>query len=411
MPFVPWTVLDVDLMADAVAVPAIPPGAGVGVVFRCGSLPVGFTLFDEPGAAHGDARGLADSLPDEASCAVIDAALRQELGPVPALAAGCCLTIAICTRDRPDWLRRLLASLAGLDRAALPGLAEVETLVVDNAPADDRSRLAAAEFPSVRYAVEPRPGLNFGRNTALRLAQGNLVAYLDDDVVVDRGWLAGLLSAYESDREAGFITGQVLPFELQTDAQLVFERRGGFRRSFRRIHYGSSGGGDPFYPCGAGIFGTGANMAVNRTAALAIGGFDEALDTGRTLPGGGDLDLYYRMVRAGYRGTYEPTCVVFHQHRREMRALRRQYGDSWGRAYMAFAAKSMTCDPAMRGVWLRHVAWWFSKELTDSLRSILGRNRRPLGMIAAETWGGLLGLAGAYRRSCARVTQIRARFD
>jgi GT2 family glycosyltransferase len=411
VPDTPWPVLDLDLTAGPVAVPECAPGAGAGVLFRCGTLPVGFVLSDGPFVARGDAWRLADALPDEASCVVIEACLRRELGLAPAAATGCRVTIAICTRDRPEWLRRLLASLAELDPAAPAALAGLETLVVDNAPADDRTRRVVAGFPQVRYVVEPRPGLNFGRNTALRLAHGDLVAYLDDDVVADRGWLTGLLSAWESDPHAGFITGQVLPLELQTQAQRVFERRGGFRRGFRRIHYTHSGVNDRFYPCGAGVFGTGANMAVNRAAALAIGGFDEALDTGRDLPGGGDLDLYYRSVRAGYRATYEPTCVVFHQHRREMPALRRQYGDSWGRAYMAFAAKSMTHDPTMRRVWLWHVAWWFSKQLADLLRPAAGRPRRPAAMIMAETWGGVLGLAGAYRRSCARVASIRERHD
>jgi GT2 family glycosyltransferase len=237
------------------------------------------------------------------------------------------------------------------------------------------------------------------------------VAYLDDDVVVDRGWLAGLVAAYQSDPQAGFITGQVLPLELTSEAQLLFERRGGFRRGFRRVHYGQTRSGDAFYPCGAGIFGTGANMAINRAAALAIGGFDEALDTGRALPGGGDLDMFYRLVRAGYRATYDPCFLVRHQHRRDLQGLRRQYRDSWGRAYMAFAVKSLRTDPAMRGTWLRHIGWWFSKQLAHLVRRLTMGHPRPVGLVLAEAWGGVTGLLGAYDRSRARTARIRAEFD
>ena len=45
--------------------------------------------------------------------------------------------------------------------------------------------------------------------------------------------------------------------------------------------------GNPLYPCGSGIFGAGCNMAFKREVLLKLGGFDEALDTGAPLPGGG----------------------------------------------------------------------------------------------------------------------------
>jgi glycosyltransferase involved in cell wall biosynthesis len=408
VPFVPWRIQECDLMANPSMVADAEPGSGIGVVFRRKSVPIGFALFDDLPVPGGDACELAEWLDDELPCRVIELAIREELAAGLPSDAGCSVSIAICTRDRPEWLERLLSSLAELDRTSVSGLVELEILVVDNAPADDRSRLVAAGFPAVRYVIEPKPGLNFGRNAALRQAQGDLVAYLDDDVVVDRGWLIGLLSAYAADRQAGFITGQVLPLEIATSAQLLFERRGGFRRGFRRVHYGQSRVGDAYYPCGAGIFGTGANMAVNRAAALAIGGFDEALDTGQALPGGGDLDLFYRMIRAGHRATYDPSYLVYHQHRRKFADLRRQYRDSWGRAYMAFAMKSLKRDPAMRGTWLRHIAWWFSKQTVHLLRRFVARHPRPIRLILAETWGGVMGLFGAYDRSCARVARIKA---
>ena len=56
---------------------------------------------------------------------------------------------------------------------------------------------------------------------------------------------------------------------------------------------------DPVYPYGPGRFGAGCNMAVRRDVARRLGGFDEALDTGPPLPGGGDIDLFHRVLRQG----------------------------------------------------------------------------------------------------------------
>ncbi len=105
------------------------------------------------------------------------------------------------------------------------------------------------------------------------------------------------------------------------------------------------------------MFGAGANMAFARDVLERIGGFDEALDTGPPLPGGGDLDMFYRIVRSGYTLVYEPRYLVFHEHRREISDLRRQY-KSWGLGMMSFVAKAYRTDPTERKKILRLILWW-----------------------------------------------------
>jgi len=97
-----------------------------------------------------------------------------------------------------------------------------------------------------------------------------------------------------------------MPLRLDTTAQVLFEKRNGFRRGFDKNRFGREVPGNPLYPCGAGIFGAGCNMAFRRDLLRDIGGFDEALDTGTPLPGGGDLDIFYRIIRAGHALVYEP---------------------------------------------------------------------------------------------------------
>ena len=54
-------------------------------------------------------------------------------------------------------------------------------------------------YPQVRYVCEPRPGLNWARNRAIAEARGEIIAYTDDDVVVDRGWVRALAGVPELD--------------------------------------------------------------------------------------------------------------------------------------------------------------------------------------------------------------------
>ena len=147
---------------------------------------------------------------------------------------------------------------------------------------------------------------------------------------------------------------------------------------------------------------------------VKVGGFDEALDTGAALPGGGDLDMFYRIIRAGHALVYEPRFLVFHQHRREMAALREQYTRSWGYGFMCFVMKCVRTDPQRRTSLLRLIGWWFVTHFTDVVRQwrrrIDGTAHVPVTIIFGEIYGGVVGLLGGYGRSQRRIAAIRQRF-
>ncbi len=163
---------------------------------------------------------------------------------------------------------------------------------------------------------------------------------------------------------------------------------------------------DPVYPYGPGMFGAGCNMAVRRDVVQGLGGFDEALDTGPPLPGGGDIDLFHRVLRAGLPLVYEPRAVVFHRHRRDDDALRRQY-DSWGRSLMAWAAKTYARDPAGRPKLRLLVRWWFRTQLRQAGASLVRRRSDARDAALAELRGGVGGLLGTYGRSRRRSARLR----
>jgi len=359
------------------------------------------------------AEALAVLAAEHAGQFVLENALAAELGgPTPRWedlpgSGRPSVTAAICTRDRPDDVRRCLASLLAV-RDAAGGVGAFEILLVENAPSSSDTAVVIDGAPGVRRCVEPMPGLDFARNRALAEATGEVIAFLDDDVVVDAGWFGGVIEALTENPDAACITGLVLPAELAHEAQVIFERRGGFRRGCRKLRYaGPVQPGNPLFPAGAGIFGAGCNMAFRRQALIELGGFDEALDTGPPLPGGGDLDAFYRVLRAGHPLVYEPSMLVFHRHRRDSEGLCRQYR-SWGAGMMAFVAKTWKADPSERWKLERLVGWWLSAQLRELKQAARGLGPVPTRMVLAEFAGGLNGLLGTYRRSQRRSAAIRA---
>jgi GT2 family glycosyltransferase len=214
-------------------------------------------------------------------------------------------TVAICSRERPDDLERALRGMTALHSE--PG----EILVVDNAPATAATRDVAARFPSVRYVVEPRRGLNAARNRALQEARNDIVAFNDDDAVPEPEWLESLLANFRDQRVA-CVTGLTLPLELETPAQELFEEHCPFGRGFRRRIFHV----DHNDPLAVGPVGAGANMAVRRSTVTDLGGFDERLDAGMPTRSGGDHEMFIRLLTAGHRIVYDPAAVSWHRHRR-----------------------------------------------------------------------------------------------
>lgn len=406
----PYAIFDIDISQPLPCISLSDSDSGIAVLVRRAHRPVGFWLEALPTGSTLMAKDLAKRVHEHVAVSASDEPSEPHAEAPQELPAPPSITVAVCTRDRPQYLARCLHSLREQAPGPFRALPAFEILVVDNAPSDETSKSLVESLPGVRYVREPKPGLNFARNRALREATTELLAFVDDDVAVDRHWLAGLVEAWLDHPDAAAFTGQILPYELATDAQIMFEQRGGFRRGFVRVRYGARLAGDCLYPGRAGIFGSGANMAFRRDVLLALGGFDDALDTGAALPGGGDLDIFYRVIRANYTLVYEPGYLAFHEHRRDAQALSQQYKKSWGSGFMAFVAKSYRHDAANRPALRRLTVWWFLHECWQLQKSLRGRHALPPAMLLAELWGGVVGLMGGYARSLKLTEEIRRQY-
>ncbi len=397
-----YLLADVDVSRDFPRIDLSPEHDGVGILIRWRRRPIGFVLQRVSGGTSlspDQVAQLLDGVTDAARRAPEALSVGSERTPT--------VTAVVCTRNRPEKLARCLTSLRALSSSPAAARTEFEILVVDNAPSDDRTRELVERLPDVRYVRAPIRGLDFARNCALREARSDFVAFFDDDVIVDAGWLDGFVEALAAHPDAGAVTGPVLPYELATRAQVLFEEYGGFGHRFEKLRHERSHPSDPFYPCRPGRIGTGCNMALRRATAEELGGFDEALDTGDSLPGGGDLDIIYRLVRAGHPIATEPRCLVFHEHRRSYHELRRQMW-TWGLGFMAFVTKSYRTDPAHRSKFRRLVVRWFGRRVWQMVLCSTGLTRRPVGLAAAQLAGGIVGLLGEYSRSERRVRRLVA---
>lgn len=272
-------------------------------------------------SAHLAADGTTSSPPlTSAGLSVDEAACREEPAGERPFAS-----VVVATHDRTDELARSLASLLAMDYAGW------ELIVVDSAPSSTAAtrlvrQLAASSSTPIGYETEPEPGLSRARNRGLASAQGEIVAFTDDDAVVDDRWLARLVEGFQAAPGVGCVTGLSLPAELETPPQVWFEQFGGFGKGFERQIFDrlSHRRIDPLYPYKLGIFGSGLNMAFDRSVIRGLGGFDESLGAGSRVSGGEDLDAFLRIIMAGYSLVYEPRALVWHYHRRTVSELQRQ---------------------------------------------------------------------------------------
>ena len=259
--------------------------------------------------------------------------------------------------------------------------------MVDNAPRDGATERAVAHT-GARYVREARPGLDWARRRGAAEARHDIVAYVDDDVRVDSWWLHGVSEAF-ADPSVGLVTGLVLPAELETRAQHLFEQYGGMgkgfdARSFRADRMTADA------RLAVHALGVGANMAFRRGALERIGGFDTGLDVGTPARGGGDLDAFSRALRAGLTVRYEPGALAWHRHRRDLEALHRQIRDN-GVAFGVYLIRAWRDGHATPAEVARFGLWrWFGGYLLRRLgRGLVGREPLPLSLLWAETRGAL----------------------
>lgn len=295
------------------------------------------------------------------SCRALEeaAAVLPDVSPVSVAAAAPSITVIVCTRDRASHLRASLSAILQLDYP------DFDVLVVDNAARTAETKdMVREEFQDPRVALisEPVPGLSHARNAGLRKARGDIVAYTDDDVVVDKAWLREIAAGFERAPDAACVTGLVPAGEVRSRTQGYFDDRVSWSKSVApKVYSLAEPPADlPKFPFCPGSFGTGANFALDRRAAISLGGFDTALGVGTRTGGGEDIDMFTRVILGKYSLVVQPSAIVWHRHRdglEELRVQARSYGSGLGAWLTKILLNPHTARLALARV--PRVAWNF----------------------------------------------------
>jgi hypothetical protein len=174
--------------------------------------------------------------------------------------------------------------------------------------------------------------------------------------------------------------------ELEYPAQRVFEQYGGMGKGYRPRLF------DPSKMSPQSLIevhstGVGANMAFRRDVLTALEGFDVHLDVGTPSDGGGDLNMFHRILVSGHSIYYEPTALVWHQHRRSISGLRRQIrnnGRAFGCCLLTIAKRQSVPRSEVAHYALRR---WIGGWLLGSL--LPGGPASSPALVGVELWGAL----------------------
>lgn len=207
------------------------------------------------------------------------------------------VTVAISTRERPDALATCLDALLAGD--VLPA----EIVVVDQSR-DARTRQVVASRHAgpvlLRYIHHDGHGLAASQNIAITRADCTLVAVTDDDCVPAPSWMAAIERAFASPDGVDVLTGRVLPLGPPMPGLFAISSR------ISTVPREFDGKAMPWE------IGSGNNFVAKRAWLMRVGGNDERLGPGTSGQSGVDMDLFYRLLRAGARIRYEPALLVYH---------------------------------------------------------------------------------------------------
>jgi glycosyltransferase involved in cell wall biosynthesis len=232
------------------------------------------------------------------------------------------LSVIICTWNRAASLRQTLGSL---QECRLPAGTEWEIVIVDNNSTDATSAVCQQFLQQApqryRLVAEKRQGKSFALNTGIENATGTILAFTDDDVIVDPAWLAETLLVFETHSCVG-VGGKIIPVWNSTMPSW-FTSEGPYKLLPAIVSYDL--GKDP---CEIHAPALGANLSIKRAVFDKYGKF--RTDLGPTAGSeirGEDNEFCWRLLQGGERLMYAPRAIVFHPV--EKRRIDRRYFEAW----------------------------------------------------------------------------------
>lgn len=211
------------------------------------------------------------------------------------------VSVIVCTYNRKNLLKSCLNSIYAQDYPK----SNFEVIIVDGGSTDGTAELCE-EFPQIRFITESRFGLAYARNKGAELAQGSIVAYTDDDCLVDKQWLTNLIAGFQFSEDVMGVGGPVYPLDPEAIPA--------------KIHVKDA----------LGLFDDGENTKLTDGVITSNSAFkkeifktikfDESLGItrrGNLILSGEDVDFCQKLLDSGYKLSYTPHAKVYHRIHKE----------------------------------------------------------------------------------------------
>jgi GT2 family glycosyltransferase len=298
--------------------------------------------------------------------------------------------IIVCTRDRPDDVRRCLPSVL---QARLPGSPVV---IVDQSRADDTEavvRALMADHDGIDYFRSTRTGAATARNEGAVRVDEDLLLFTDDDCEVDPDWARAWTELFASHPRVGLGFGRVTapPYDFASGTIPAFDPGPGTQVF-----------GPEVLRQGPVRLGMGANMAMRRSAWQQTGGFDESFGPGTELPAAEETDLAIRVLDLGYDMSHSSEPDVVHHGFRAASTAARLFHGYW-LAGGAMYGKHIRAGDRRAIMWSLRELWGLCDR---TLRAVL-TGVRPTGFNCVRFF--VKGLAVAVRKPVDRTLRVYRR--
>lgn len=268
------------------------------------------------------------------------------------------ISVVIATRNRAVQLAQCLRSFSGLDTRPLTAW---EIIVVDNGSSDSTAAVVeelrtTSDLP-LRYLYEGTPGVSAARNAGILAARYPVLAFTDDDCLVESSWLVAIWRSFTEDPSVVLVGGRVDLFDPEDEAISI--RRFDDRAEIRGID-------DIFTRL------IGCNVAISALALQTAGAFDTSIGPGTSFKAGEDHELFYRILKSGAKVVYEPDVRVAHAHGRRKRD-----------EVLALKANYVKGRATILGKHIRAGDRGLIKQAYWELRAYLSARRQPDGLANA----------------------------
>lgn len=191
-----------------------------------------------------------------------------------------------------------------------------EIIIVDNGSKDDTIDRLVQYIGHITILREPKKGSYAARNTGIKIAKGEIIAFTDSDCVADKNWLKELYEGFSS-KDIGCVVGAINAYPGKSLVE-IYSRN-------KNILSQKTVLDSRFLP-----YGQTANTAFRREVFGQIGYFDERLASA------GDADISWRMqLNTTYKLVYNPKAIIEHRHRSSFKGLfRQQFRYGFGRIWL-----------------------------------------------------------------------------